>query len=83
MNAVAMTSTAAAVEPAGYDVGTARLLFEETCSQCHETSEVENYPITSAGDVSDLLERMIGNGLDVSEDELEQIAWYLSQTFTP
>ena len=79
----AMTSTAAGGEPVGYDVGAVRVLFEETCSQCHETSEVEHYPLTSAGDVSDLLERMIGNGLDASEDELEQIAWYLFQTFAP
>ena len=78
-----MTLTGAAGGPAEYDVRAARALFEETCSQCHETSEVEHYPLTSAGDVSDLLERMIGNGLDASEGELGQIAWYLSRTFTP
>ena len=81
--ATAITSTAAAGEPAGYDEGAARLLFEATCSQCHETSEVESYPFTSASDVSDLLERMIDNGLDASEEELQQIAWFLSQTFVP
>lgn len=78
-----MTSTAAAGEPDGYDAEAARLLFEETCSQCHETSEVQNYPFTSASDVGDLLERMTGNGLDASEKELEQISWFLSQTFVP
>ena len=76
-----MTSTAAAGEPDGYDAEAARLLFEETCSQCHETSEVQNYPFTSASDVGDLLECITGNGLDASEKELEQISWFLSQTF--
>ena len=47
--ATAMISAAAVGEPAGYVVGAARVLFEETCSRGHETSEVENYPITSAG----------------------------------
>ena len=81
--ATALSSTAAAGAPAGHDAGEARLLFEDTCSQCHETSEVQNYPFASPSDVSDLLERMIGNGLDASEGELEQISWFLSQTFVP
>ena len=43
----------------------------------------QNYPFTSASNISDLLERMIGNGLDAFEKELEQISWFLSQTFVP
>ena len=78
-----MTSNAAAGEPDGYDAEATRLLFEETCSQRHETSEVQNYPFTSASDVGDVLERMIGNGLDACEKELEQISWFLSQIFVP
>ena len=64
-----------------YDMAEARALFEDTCSQCHELTEVEQYPLGSAQDVRELLGRMVENGLDSDEAELEQIVWYLMQEY--
>ena len=59
----------------------ARGMFTATCSQCHELSEVQGYPLDTEQDVQDLLERMVGNGLDATAEEMKQIGWYLTQTF--
>ena len=45
-------------------------MFEATCSQCHELSEVAAYPLGSGQDVRDLLERMVENGLEATEEEM-------------
>jgi cytochrome c5 len=63
------------------DLGAARALVEETCTMCHELTEVENYPLHSEQDVAELLERMVENGLDVTEEDSETIAWYLTRTY--
>lgn len=63
------------------DLDTARALFEETCTMCHELDEVEQYPFHTRQDIADLLERMVENGLDVTAQGSETIAWYLAQTF--
>ena len=65
----------------GFDLGEARDMFEMTCSQCHELSEVDAYPLATGQEVRELLERMVENGLDATEVELKQIGWYLTQTF--
>ncbi len=64
-----------------YEAGPSRQLFVDSCTQCHELDEVEQYPMRSAGDVGELLTRMVDNGLEVSAAELDQIAWYLNQTY--
>ncbi len=56
-------------------------LFEQTCSQCHGLEEVEAFPLLTREAVHDLLGRMVENGLDVTEQELEQVAWYLNETY--
>ena len=63
-----------------FDQASAAELFEQTCSQCHELDEVDAFPLFSHQDVRDLLSRMVDNGLDVTESELDQIAWYLGKT---
>ena len=67
--------------PRHFDLAEATSLFEATCSQCHDVSEVEEFALGSEDDVRDLLERMVENGLDASEEELQQIGWYLSQVY--
>jgi mono/diheme cytochrome c family protein len=63
------------------DPDAAREMFEAMCSQCHELSEVAAYPLGSGQDVRDLLERMVENGLEATEEEMKEISWYLTQTF--
>ena len=65
---------------AGFDHDAVAELFEQTCSQCHGTEEVDAFPLPSKEAVRDLLSRMVENGLDVTESELEQVAWYLNET---
>lgn len=81
LQAVQAVMTEAEGAPATHDLQAARALFEQTCSQCHEPTEVEKYPLHSDQDVRQLLTRMAGNGLDASEADLEVIAWYLAMTY--
>lgn len=68
---------------ASHDREEARLLYEDNCSMCHELSEVEAYPLASEQDIADLLERMVENGLEVTAQDSETIAWFMAQRFLP
>ncbi len=63
------------------DLEAARRLFEKTCSQCHGLNNVEKNPPANAAEATALLDRMIDNGLDVSDEEFEQLVLYLSRTY--
>lgn len=63
-----------------FDQAAAAELFEQTCSQCHGIEELDAFPLPSKEAVRDLLARMVDNGLDVTESELDQVAWYLTET---
>lgn len=65
-----------------YSISEAKSLFELKCSACHYLSNIENNPPETDAEVQSLLTRMIGNGLDISDSELTQIAFYLSETYT-
>ncbi|MCH8272347.1 MAG: hypothetical protein IIB41_03725 [Candidatus Marinimicrobia bacterium] len=65
-----------------YDLIEVKSLFEVKCSACHYLSNIENNPPETGEEVQSLLSRMIGNGLDISDSELDQIAFYLSETYT-
>jgi len=65
-----------------YDLNEVKPLFELKCSACHYLSNIENNPPKTGEEVQALLSRMIGNGLDISDSELDQIAFYLSETYT-
>lgn len=64
-----------------YDLKEVKTLFELKCSACHYLSNIENNPPKTGEEVQSLLSRMIGNGLDISDSELNQIAFYLSETY--
>jgi hypothetical protein len=66
---------------AGYDAGRAQDLFEETCTQCHELDEIEQFPLSSTAEVIELLGRMVENGLEAEEADLEQIVTYINRTY--
>ncbi len=79
----AMLNARAAMETGDMvlDLAEAEAVFEVTCSQCHGTEQVENAPPSSADEVAALVERMVGNGLMASEQELDQVIYYLTETF--
>ncbi len=56
-----------------YDPQIARVLFEETFSQCHELSEVDNAPPATVTETQGLIARVIENGLYLEEPEIEVI----------
>ncbi len=65
-----------------FDLNESRILFEIRCSACHFLSNIENNPPKTDEEVNSLLSRMVSNGLNISESELAQIVYYLSETYT-
>ena len=64
-----------------YDPEAARELFEITCSLCHELSDVDNVPPTSEEETTELIARMIDNGLFLEEEDIKIIARYMNETY--
>jgi cytochrome c553 len=64
-----------------YDTAKAEKLFQQTCSQCHSYTQVENAPPGSRGEATALVQRMVGNGLSASETDLNTIIHYLAETY--
>ncbi len=62
-------------------VNLARRTFEETCTQCHSTRNVERKPPASVDEARALVARMVENGLEAEQDELEQVVFFLVQTY--
>ncbi len=64
-----------------FDMAATKELFEATCSQCHALSNIEKSPPTNEESATSLVDRMIDNGLNVTEEEFEQIVFYLTKTY--
>ena len=64
-----------------YDPDAARELFEITCSLCHDLSDVDNVPPTSEEETTELIARMIDNGLFLEEEDIKIIARYMNETY--
>jgi cytochrome c5 len=78
---VAMIAPVPGAGEGARDVDSARALFEESCTMCHELAEVEQYPLQLQQDIAALLARMVDNGLDLTEQDSATIAWYLARTY--
>lgn len=63
------------------DIGQARQVFEAICSECHESSEVEKKPPATAEEIRALVTRMVEHGSGGDEGSLEQIVYYLTETY--
>ena len=68
-------------DDADYKTEEAEKLFQQTCSQCHSYTQVENAPPGSRDEASALVQRMVGNGLSASETDLNKIIHYLAETY--
>ncbi|HZY10603.1 MAG TPA: cytochrome c [Bacteroidota bacterium] len=64
-----------------FDLADTKQTFEATCSQCHKLSNVDNAPPSSAKEASELVGRMVSNGLKATDEELQQIVFYLTKTY--
>jgi len=66
-----------------FDLTAAKQIFEETCSQCHGSKNVEKSPPATREEAMILVSRMVENGLEASENELAQVVFYLTKTYCP
>ncbi len=64
-----------------FDPAAGKALFEKTCSQCHAVNNIEKNPPADAQAATELLDRMFDNGLDVTEEEFEQLVVYITETY--
>ena len=64
-----------------YDAAVAKALFEDKCSQCHPLGDVEDYPPLSKEDTTEMITRMIENGLYLTEKEVELITRYINDNY--
>ena len=59
----------------------AKALFEDKCSQCHPLSDIEDYPPRSKEETTEMITRMIDNGLFLEEKEIELITRYVNDNY--
>ncbi len=64
-----------------FDLNIAKQTFEATCTQCHSLKNVERKPPGSADEAKVLVARMVDNGLEAEQEELEQVVFYLVKTY--
>lgn len=68
-------------EDVAYDEAAAKKLVADKCVGCHELDELEKHPPKTKKDVSNLLGRMVDNGLEAEEKELSLLGAYLTKTY--
>lgn len=67
-----------------YDEAAAQKVFETRCSECHELSEVDRKPPTSAREVKEVIERMVAdNGMVAPPGELDLCYAYMLRKYAP
>jgi rubredoxin/mono/diheme cytochrome c family protein len=69
------------VEADAYDSASAKQLFENKCSQCHEIDLVTESPPGSEDEARQLVAWMVEEGLEATEEELAQIVRYLTNSY--
>ena len=74
---VAETYTA----PVGYSKETAQSLFDLKCTECHGLGKIEDNPPGDLEGVRSLLERMVGKGVEGTEEEFEFLIHYIKETY--
>lgn len=67
-----------------YDAAAAEKAYENVCAQCHELSDVDKKPPTTAKEVKEVIERMVTeNGMTAPQTDLELIYAYMIRKFAP
>lgn len=60
----------------------AQAAYETICAQCHELSDVDKAPPTTADEVSAVIRRMVDdNELKAEKTDLDMIEWYMIRKF--
>jgi mono/diheme cytochrome c family protein len=66
-----------------FDLVESKKIFETSCIQCHSLSLVEKHPPRSEADAANLVSRMVDNGLELPEADLQKIIFFLKTTYGP
>jgi mono/diheme cytochrome c family protein len=65
-----------------FDMAEAKEMYERVCSDCHDLSDVDDAPPTSAEEANELLVRMVEeNDLEATAEELATLERYLIEVF--
>ena len=64
-----------------YNEAEAKVLFDDKCSQCHPTTDVEDYPPRSREETTEVINRMIEHGLYLEEEEIELLTRYVNENY--
>jgi cytochrome c5 len=64
------------------DLSKAKMTYEETCSQCHELTDVDGAPPMSVDETTAIIRRMIDeNEAELSKEQIELCQTYLVAHF--
>jgi hypothetical protein len=64
-----------------FDMTASQEVFDDVCTQCHTLANVEKNPPANEAEATALVNRMIDNGMDISEDEFQQVVFYLTRKY--
>ena len=64
-----------------YNEDEAKVLFDDKCSQCHPTTDVDDYPPRTKEETTEVINRMIEHGLYLEEKEIEIITRYVNDNY--
>ncbi len=70
------------VDDDGYDAAAAEMLLNSACTTCHDLTGITSAPGTfTEADFRETIERMLGHGAAVSNDEIDILVRYLTETY--
>jgi mono/diheme cytochrome c family protein len=79
--AVAAPESLLATSAETFDLAECKKVFESNCVKCHSLSSISDNPPTTDAEASELVQRMVGNGLTLPRRDLQQITFYLRSTY--
>ena len=66
----------------GYDAAAAEVLLNSACTTCHDLTGITSAPGTyTEADFRETIERMLGHGAVLSNDEIDILVRYLTETY--
>ena len=70
------------VDDDGYDAAAAEMLLNSACTTCHDLTGITSAPGTfTEADFRETIERMLGHGANLSNDEIDILVRYLTETY--
>jgi competence protein ComEA len=83
LSSISAQNPAAKQDDAGLPDGPGKQVLKKSCSQCHDASVIITKPGHTDDDWADILNKMIGRGAVLSDDDGDTLMDYLSTNFGP